>query len=64
MPRIDDYLNQVLERRASDLHFLAGDPPRIRVYGDLTAIDPEPLNAEFVKETLYEIMPKTAVQRF
>ena len=64
MPRIDDFLGQVLDRRASDLHFLAGDPPRIRVYGDLTPIDPEPLTADFVKETLYEIMPKTAVQRF
>ncbi len=64
MPRIDDYLNRVLENRASDLHFLAGDPPRIRVFGDLTPIDPEPLDREFVRETLYEIMPKTAVQRF
>jgi twitching motility protein PilT len=64
MPRIDDYLNRVLENRASDLHFLAGDPPRIRIFGDLTPIDPAPLEREFVRETLYEIMPKTAVQRF
>jgi twitching motility protein PilT len=64
MPRIDDYLNRVLENRASDLHFLAGDPPRIRIYGDLTPIDPEPLDREFVRETLFEIMPKTAMQRF
>jgi twitching motility protein PilT len=64
MPRIDNYLNRVLENRASDLHFLAGDPPRIRIFGDLTPIDPAPLEREFVRETLYEIMPKTAVQRF
>ena len=64
MPRIDDYLGKVLERRASDLHFLAGDPPRIRVYGELTPLEPEPLAADFVKETLYEIMPKAALQRF
>lgn len=64
MPRIDDYLNLVLERRASDLHLLAGDPPRIRVYGDLTPLHPEPLPADLVREILYEIMPKTAVQRF
>jgi twitching motility protein PilT len=64
MPRIDDYLNRVLENRASDLHFLAGDPPRIRIYGDLTPIDPEPLGMDFVRETLLEIMPKTAQQRF
>jgi twitching motility protein PilT len=64
MPRIDDYLNRVLENRASDLHFLAGDPPRIRIFGDLTPIDPEPLGMDFVRDTLMEIMPKTAQQRF
>jgi twitching motility protein PilT len=64
MPRIDDYLNRVLESRASDLHFLAGDPPRIRIFGDLTPIDPEPLGMDFVFDTLMEIMPKTAQQRF
>ncbi len=64
MPRIDTYLTRVLERRGSDLHFLAGDPPRIRVYGDLTPLDPEPLGMDFVRDTLLEIMPKTAVTRF
>ncbi len=64
MARIDDYLMKVIERRGSDLHFLAGDPPRIRVNGDLTALDPEPLAADFVRETLMEIMPKPAVKRF
>jgi len=64
VPKIDEYLTRVLERRGSDLHFLAGDPPRIRVYGDLTPLDPEPLGMDFVRDTLLEIMPKTAVQRF
>ena len=35
VPAIDSYLNQVLERNGSDLHFLAGDPPRVRQYGEL-----------------------------
>ena len=64
MPRIDEYLNRILDMRASDLHFLAGDPPRARVNGDLTAIAEEPLPAALVREILLEIMPKTAVQRF
>ena len=64
MPRIDEYLTEVLNRKGSDLHFLAGDPPRLRVYGDLQPLRPEPLKAEFVKETLYEIMPPKAVARF
>jgi twitching motility protein PilT len=64
MPAIDPYLAQVLERNGSDLHFLAGDPPRVRQYGELKALSTEPLNAEFVKTTLYEIMPRLAVERF
>jgi twitching motility protein PilT len=64
MPAIDQYLTQVLERNGSDLHFLAGDPARIRQYGELKTLSPEALNAEFVKTTLYEIMPRLAVERF
>lgn len=64
MPRIDDYLNKVLELKGSDLHFIAGDPPRVRKYGDLTPLQDEKLSADYVREALYEIMPRTAVQRF
>lgn len=64
MPRIDEYLAEILDRKGSDLHFLAGDPPRIRLYGDLTSLRQERLDAALVKETLYEIMPRKAVDRF
>ena len=64
MAQIDPLLTEVLEKRGSDLHFIAGDPPRIRLYGDLSPLKPERLAAEFVKEALYEIMPKPAVERF
>jgi len=64
MPAIDTYLTQVLERDGSDLHFLAGDVPRVRQYGELKPLRPEPLDAEMVKTTLYEIMPKLSMERF
>ena len=64
MPAIDQYLQSILERNGSDLHFLAGDPARIRQYGELKPISPEALSADFVKTTLYEIMPKLALERF
>ncbi len=64
MPAIDQFLNQVLERDGSDLHFLAGDLPRVRQYGELKPLSNQPLNAEMVKTTLYEIMPKLALERF
>ncbi|HUJ54091.1 MAG TPA: PilT/PilU family type 4a pilus ATPase [Steroidobacteraceae bacterium] len=64
MAQIDPLLIEVLEKRGSDLHFIAGEPPRIRLYGDLSPLKPERLAAEAVKAALYEIMPKTAVDRF
>jgi twitching motility protein PilT len=64
LPRIDEFLAEVLDKNGSDLHFIAGDPPRVRRYGDLMPLRPDPLQAEFVRDTLYEIMPKTAIERF
>jgi len=64
MAVIDSYLNQVLERDGSDLHFLAGDPARVRQYGELKPLSNEKLGAEMVKAALYEIMPKLALERF
>ena len=64
MAKIDEFLRDVLHRKGSDLHFIAGDPARIRLYGDLQPLRPDNLSAEFVREALYEIMPAKAVTRF
>ncbi len=64
MAVIDAYLIEILEKRGSDLHFIAGDPARIRLHGDLSTLRPEKLAPEFVKDALYEIMPKAAKERF
>ena len=61
--RIDEYLKEVLSRNGSDLHFIAGDPPRIRMYGELQPLRPDILAPQFVEETLREIMPRAAQQR-
>ncbi len=64
MAAIDPFLTEVLEKRGSDLHFIAGDPPRIRQYGELMPLRPDRLEPAHVKDALYEIMPKTAQDRF
>ncbi|HUN27988.1 MAG TPA: type IV pilus twitching motility protein PilT [Steroidobacteraceae bacterium] len=64
MATIDSLLDEILERRASDLHLIAGDPPRMRLYGDLQPLKPERLEPQAVRDALYEIMPKSAVERF
>ena len=63
MAEIDAYLTEIIEKRGSDLHFIAGDPPRIRQFGDLMPLRPDKLTAEYVKTAIYEIMPKPAVDR-
>jgi len=64
MAAIDTFLNEILDKKGSDLHFIAGDPARIRQYGDLMTLRPERLEPAFVKDAMYEIMPKTAADRF
>jgi len=64
MAKIDDFLEEVMKRRGSDLHFIAGDPPRIRLHGDLGPLRSDILQPDFVKEYLYEIMTRRAIDRF
>jgi twitching motility protein PilT len=62
--RIDEYLQEVLTKDGSDLHFMAGDPARIRLYGRLSNLRNDRLAPDFVREALYEIMPRNAIERF
>jgi twitching motility protein PilT len=61
--RIDGLLREVLARGGSDLHLIAGDPPRVRVYGELQTLREEPLGQDLTREMLLEIMPRQAVAR-
>ena len=64
MSRIDEYLLQALKESASDLHFVSGDPARIRVHGSLRAMRPESLATDSVKEIMLEIMDGTTQRHF
>lgn len=64
MPLIDSYLMDVLQRKGSDLHLMAGDLPRVRAYGELQALGAEPLPPTSVRDMLLEIMPTKALTRF
>ncbi|MFZ9050100.1 MAG: type IV pilus twitching motility protein PilT [Steroidobacteraceae bacterium] len=63
MAAIDTYLDEMLVREASDLHFMAGAPPRIRQYGKLMPLREELLTADLVQQHLTEIMSKKAADR-
>jgi len=54
--KIDQYLKDALVKSSSDLHFISGDPPRVRIHGALSTLSDEILTIDFVKEAVYEIM--------
>lgn len=56
MNKIDQFLTEALKRNSSDLHFVSGDPPRVRIHGALSLLNEDVLSIDFVKEALYEIM--------
>ncbi|MDH5227529.1 MAG: ATPase, T2SS/T4P/T4SS family, partial [Gammaproteobacteria bacterium] len=58
--KIDEFLLEVLQRGGSDLHFVAGDPPRIRLHGALQSLRDEPLTKQFVQDTILEFITRRA----
>ena len=46
MSLINDFLRSMHMRKGSDLHVIAGDPPRMRVHGDLITLDNQRLDPE------------------
>jgi len=62
--KIDEYLTRALKEKASDLHFVSGDPVRVRVHGSLKIMVNEELTTEFVKEAMNEIMDGTTQRAF
>ena len=64
MNQIDEYLKQVIVRNGSDLHFIAGEPPRARIYGELQILAPETLTASKVEAALQEIMAQKSRDEF
>ena len=64
MKKIDQYLQAALKQSASDLHFLSGDPPRVRVHGGLKNLMDERLTLDTVQESIFEIMDGAAQRTF
>jgi len=64
MARLDEMLQELLQRSGSDLHLMAGEPPRIRLHGDLLPMRDALLQSGPVQEMLFEIMPRRAIEQF
>ncbi len=51
-----DLLRFAIARTASDLHISAGEPPMVRINGDLVRIDHPPLFAEEAHRLIFDVM--------
>ena len=61
---LEELLQELVERNGSDLHILAGSPPRIRVDGRLINVGAEPLDGEDTQRLVYSILDNEQVARF
>ena len=64
MKRIDTFLELVVGQKGSDLHLVSGQPPRIRLYGDLIPIKYRELSADETAALLAETMTDEVRQHF
>ncbi|MGI9330254.1 MAG: type IV pilus twitching motility protein PilT [Gammaproteobacteria bacterium] len=64
MSKIDDYLKQLTAKSGSDLHIIAGQPIRMRIFGDLQPVESDILSAEDGRELLFPIMTAQTQKEF
>src|SRR3974390_3238482 len=64
MAKIDAFFNLMFEQKASDLHMASGNPPMLRINGELQRVDYPPLENDTLKTMLYEIAPDYKIKQF
>ncbi|MFM1767793.1 MAG: Twitching mobility protein [Verrucomicrobiota bacterium] len=64
MAKIDAFFNLMFEQKASDLHLSTGNPPILRISGELQRVDFPALENDSLKAMLYEIAPEYKIKQF
>ncbi|MCS7149428.1 MAG: type IV pilus twitching motility protein PilT [Caldimicrobium sp.] len=64
MAKLDPFFKLIVETGASDLHLSVGNPPLIRLHGDLQRVKYKILEEEELREMLYEVAPEEIIKRF
>src|SRR5688500_17860976 len=64
MARIDSFFKFMKEQNASDLHLSTGNPPTLRIHGELVRVDTPPLANDDLKALVYEIAPEQKIKIF
>lgn len=57
MSRVDAFLDLLVKQSGSDLHLVSGNPPRIRLYGEIHPIKYRELTESETEDLIFEIMP-------
>lgn len=61
---LDELLQMLVERRASDLHLKVGRPPLLRIAGKIVPTELERLTPDDTKNLIYPIMNTYQIQKF
>lgn len=64
MAKLDAFFKLMVDTQASDLHLSAGNPPLLRIHGDLQRVKYKVLEDEELREMLYEIAPEEIIKKF
>ena len=64
MAKIDAFFKLMHEQGASDLHLVAGQPPALRIRGDIERVKYKVLTNDDLRGMLYEITPEDKVKVF
>ena len=64
MAKIDAFFKLMNEQGASDLHLVAGQPPALRIVGEMERVKYKVLDNDELKVMLYEIAPEHKVKEF
>ena len=64
MAKIDAFFKLMNDQGASDLHLVSGQPPALRIRGDMERVKYKTLENDDLKAMLYEIAPEDKVKVF
>ena len=64
MAKIDAFFKLMHDQKASDLHLVSGQPPALRINGDMERIKYRVLDNDVLRAMLYEIAPEDKVKVF
>ncbi len=64
MAKIDAFFKLMHEQNASDLHLIAGQPPALRIHGDVERVKFKVLENDELRAMLYEIAAEDKVKTF